>query len=317
MKITNKHGLPEALYLAALNDDYDPGSADISVTKLVGPPRIAILEREHWDQLEDDAMDRLWLMLGKGMHKVLEAGGKATHNRIVEDRMFATHKGWVISGSPDVVKLPSKKAKITDWKVTSALTVVFDKEGRKEWEQQINLYRWLLEENGYKVQNLHIFALFRDWKEGDKRRIGADYPEFPFMDLKMRKWSPKDLKAYLDERVTLHQKAWLDHSMGNPIVECTDEERWYRGDDYIVQKKGATRAYRTFKVSDYKTSEKAREAAGEFLSEMDEKKRDDYQVQVRRGSPIRCDRYCSVAVFCDQHQKFKQENPELYEATND
>ena len=44
MKITNKQNLPESLVRAVSYSDYDRGDADISVTGLLNPPRIAVLD---------------------------------------------------------------------------------------------------------------------------------------------------------------------------------------------------------------------------------------------------------------------------------
>ena len=51
MKITNELGLPEALVAAVRNDPYDAGTCDISVTKLISPPRMVALEAEHGKEI--------------------------------------------------------------------------------------------------------------------------------------------------------------------------------------------------------------------------------------------------------------------------
>ena len=45
MKYTNKHDIPKEIIRAIENDQYTRGNSDISVTGLLQPPRIRLLER--------------------------------------------------------------------------------------------------------------------------------------------------------------------------------------------------------------------------------------------------------------------------------
>lgn len=315
MKITNKYGLPDAIYHAALNDDYTPGPSDISATALIGPARKRILTIEYWDELEDDVMDRLWLLQGKAMHKLIEMGTKDNSKALTEERFYGEMGSWTVSGMMDYVQLPRKRVAITDWKVTSVWTVIYNPDGKADWEAQANIYRWLLEENGFKVTDLHIFVLFRDFKEGERKRIGTDYPQHPFLDIKVKKWTKREVSDYIKRRVTVHQAAELDHNLGNDLVECDDEERWYRGEEYAVQKPDAKRAYRTFKTAENKDLKDAEKFLADMV-EKDPKKKDQYEIVKRPGSPIHCDRYCAVSRFCTQHARWKAANPKMYEEEN-
>jgi len=58
MRITNKYGLPEAIVNAVQQRKASDGR--ISVTSLIDSPQIRQLVLDHWDELEDDASDRLW-----------------------------------------------------------------------------------------------------------------------------------------------------------------------------------------------------------------------------------------------------------------
>ena len=44
MRWTNEHDLPEPLYRAIIDDPYDKGDAELSVTQLLLPPRIVLLQ---------------------------------------------------------------------------------------------------------------------------------------------------------------------------------------------------------------------------------------------------------------------------------
>lgn len=69
MKITNIHGLPEALVKAASFDQY-VRVGDVSATGFNDPVRKTILTRRHYDDLTEDVSTRLWAILGKAVHRV-------------------------------------------------------------------------------------------------------------------------------------------------------------------------------------------------------------------------------------------------------
>ena len=71
--ITNKENLPKFLvqsieYWGKSHDS----QADYSATELLDPPRIVALRRKFREQIEEDASDRIWSLLGSATHKVVE-----------------------------------------------------------------------------------------------------------------------------------------------------------------------------------------------------------------------------------------------------
>ena len=72
MKYTNKHDIPKEIIRAIENDQYTRGNSDISVTGLLQPPRIRLLEREHHDDIVLDYSDETWKILGQSVHAILE-----------------------------------------------------------------------------------------------------------------------------------------------------------------------------------------------------------------------------------------------------
>ena len=86
MKITNKSSLPEAVYKALSHSNYNSGSSDYSVTTLLRPPRMVQLERRHWDELEEDVLDRVWSLFGSAAHTILEQHG--CDESLTEERLY-------------------------------------------------------------------------------------------------------------------------------------------------------------------------------------------------------------------------------------
>ena len=151
MKITNKHGLPDAVYSALSKSNYNPGSSDYSVTTILKPPRIVQLERRHWDELEEDVIDRVWSLFGSAAHNILE--GHGCEEAVTEKRLYANILDRKVGGQIDHYLDQC----ITDYKVTSVWTLIYGSR-YKEWEEQQNIYAYIFAENGYKVDKLQIVA---------------------------------------------------------------------------------------------------------------------------------------------------------------
>ena len=206
MKLTNKFNLPDPIVNAVQNTGYTPGSSDITVTQLIQPPLIRKLGKEHYEEMEEDASDRVWALFGSSVHHLLEMAYKGRTAR-VEERVYAEVLGWKLGGAFDVLE----GSTLSDYKVTSVYGAV----GKIEWERQLNVLRWLLHKNDTEVDKLQIITIFRDWREMESKR-DHEYPARAIMTLPVRMWTLEEAERYVFERVALHQKS-------NPDI-CTDEE---------------------------------------------------------------------------------------------
>ncbi|MCG3772252.1 MAG: hypothetical protein JW384_03459 [Nitrosomonadaceae bacterium] len=297
MRITNKHGAPQTLVNLALRDPYSKGAADVSVTELIGSPRISLLRSLHDSELEKDVGDMLWALVGSALHGVAERGADDTH--LAEERLFAEMDGWVISGGIDVQKIGDNVVALSDYKFTSVWSVMNDK---PEWEAQLNCYAWLMRRSkGLHVTGLSIHALLRDW---NRHSVGVKqgYPPSAIHTVNIPVWSDAKQDLYIKERVALHQEARSAHDLDAPVPECTDADRWMKQDSYAVMKDGRKTAIR---VTDTAIE------AGEVLA-----RTPGAYVKIRKGEPTRCvGDYCSVSRFCEQHAGWLRDNqghqPEL------
>lgn len=291
MKITNNSGLPRTILNAIERDDYHMGSARISITGLLKPPRIGLLYSKYNKDIEKDVTDFVWQLFGKATHKILEIGGDEEH--IPEERLFADVRGWRISGQIDLQKLDPPMAAITDYKVTTAWAV---QNGKNEWVEQLNSYRWLLESTtNYRVSRLAVCAFVRDWS---RHQAGASnrYPQKPMEMIPIPMWTMDEAARFINERVRVHQEAQALWDMGQEPPHCTDEERWMRTSSYAVRKQGNKRAAKTF--------DNALDAAKHANSLGPE-----YVVDTRKGEPIRCSGdYCSVSKWCSQYREWREKN---------
>lgn len=284
MKITNKHKAPETLVALASREYYTKGAAQYSVTELLSPPRIRRLREQFHDRVEQDVADMLWSMLGSALHVVMERG--QTEGHITEERLFHEIDGVTISGQIDLQHERDGGVVITDYKFTSAWAVMADK---PEWEQQLNVYRWLVETvKGNRVDALNICALIRDFSRHDTRE---GYPAAPIQMVSIPMWDLKDTEEFVRRRLDMHRDAKVAHDFGDALPECSPEERWQSETVYAVKREGRKTAIRVFK-----NQEEANELAT----------KEKGYVEIRPGEPKRCTgNYCGVAQWCNQYQREK------------
>ena len=292
MKYTNRHNIPQEIINAVHNDNYSRGKATISATGLLQPPRIRLLAQEHYDKLTIDVSDEIWKLLGQSVHTILERANENNEDTITEQRMFAIVKDWTVSGQTDSIDVKSNTLK--DYKVTSVWSIVSAlKEGKVEWEQQLNIYAYLYKQTTERtIDQLNIIAIARDWNKNQYLRSGGDYPPSPVTVLNIDLWSDEEQEAFIKQRVSIHQEAEVDYLINDKLPLCTDEERWRRKDTYRVEKKGRKTAVRVLDTQ---------EEADEYIGGHKDSKL--LKVVEAKGECVRCANYCDVAEFCNQYNE--------------
>jgi len=223
MRLTNDANLPSPLVKAISNDSYDRGECDFTVTELLVPPRARALTRRHWLEIEEDASDMIWRLLGQIGHTILERAADPAYS---EHRFYGKVAGKTVSGRADL-HYDGGYYHIWDYKFTSMYTV---KDGMKpEWEQQVNMLRWLavhqlkyvpMSKTPWKIDRGSICVVYRDWY---KSLVGVrrNYPTHGVQVLPVRLWPLTHTLKFMEGRVRAH--------MASEVIlpQCTDEERWY------------------------------------------------------------------------------------------
>ena len=297
--ITNKHGLPDSFLNYARSDKYSRGDADISVTQLIDSPQVLLLREKHQEETTTDVMDMIFALFGTAVHSVLETG--KTPNVVKEQRLYDTVRGWKISGAIDQYEILGDDLVITDYKVTSVWSVMFDKQ---EWINQLNVYAYLLEVNKQRpVTNIKICAILRDWNR-TQARLKPDYPQHPVAYIDIPLWSMKERIKYVNERVTAHQDARQMFDLEDGLTPCSDKERWAKEDKWAVIKKGNKKAFRVF--NNKQDAENLVYDLSDKLA-LDVHKR-NHDIEFRKGEYTRCkSNYCGVADFCQQYRETTNE----------
>ena len=286
--ITNNHGLPDAFVNYARSDKYSKGDSDISVTQLIDSPRILLMRERHKEELTTDAMDMVWALFGTAVHAVLE--GAVGVNVVKEKRLYRDIDGWVLSGQVDQYEIKDNALRITDYKVTSVWSVIFNKQ---EWVNQLNVYAYLLEmEEQIPVNSIQICAILRDWNRREAS-LRPDYPQTPIAIVDIPLWSLEERTAYVEDRIALHQNARQLFDLNDGMVLCTKDEMWSKPDVYAVKKPSNKKAKKRFED---------RENAEQFLDNLKDKHL--YEIEFRAGESARCkNNYCGVADFCNQYKE--------------
>lgn len=284
MIITNKHNLPETIVNVLRRPTYTKGGANISATELLNSPRIVQLKRLHDAKLEEDAADGAWAIIGSAIHLVLEHG--KAHNHVVEERLHAVVDGWSISGAIDLQVVEDDGIIVSDWKSTSAWAVMNEK---IEWEQQLNIYAWLVETVKQKVvKRLSIVAIIRDWSRNDMRE---NYPATSIHEININLWSHEERTRFISERISAHAAALFAVETDDDLPECTPEQMWEKPRMWAVKKVGGVRA-KNVCYTEEEANEKL-ELAGK-----------NHFIEARPGERTRCAKYCSVKDFCGQWNKY-------------
>lgn len=284
--ITNNLNLPEPLVRAVSRHPHERVPGRISVTELIQPPQIRALTLSHAGEINEDAGDRIWALLGTLLHGVLERNAKGLKDTIAEEALEAEVLGWTVVGHYDLSEMLLDGECLTDWKLTSVWSV---KDGVKpEWEQQLNCYAQLIRLSGRIVDQLQIVAIGRDWSKA-KARYDQSYPQQQVKVLSVPLWSPEQASAFLEDRVALHQKAEQGH-----YDDCTAEERWAKPAKWAVMKVGQKKAVKLYDEP---------QAAKRHASQSDA-----FSVVARPGESIRCSAYCAAAPFCRQWKRIQDES---------
>jgi hypothetical protein len=286
MKLTNKYGLPQPVVTALTRSEYSRGESNRSITQLIDAPRVRILKQEHQEELTEDVSEKLWAVLGTGVHKMFE--NTADENHISEERLFIEVDGWVVSGAIDLQKIEEDGVIVSDYKTTSVWSVIF---GKVEWEYQLNCYAALVRRSkGLKVKSLKVIAMMRDWKASEAE-FKQDYPKAPILEIDIPLWADHEQDAYLNGRVHIHQTAEFSRLTGCELPDCTDAERWAKDPSWAVIKKGNKKATKVFDKP---------EEAHAFATQQG----DAFEVIFRAGVSTRCAaNWCRVNEWCSQYQK--------------
>jgi len=121
MIYTNNYNIPEGIAKAIINDAYQK-EGRFTVTELIKPPQMRVLEDRYKSEITVDVSDGLWRLLGQSVHYVLEQGRLEEH--ITEERLGVDVLGVRVTGKIDLYSGTEKK--VIDYKVTSVWSFILE-----------------------------------------------------------------------------------------------------------------------------------------------------------------------------------------------
>ena len=285
MKLTNNYGIPQTFINVLERPTYSKGKAHLSATQLLNSPKIVALTRKFEDEIEQDASEMVWSVVGSAIHNFLEQGKDEHH--IVEQRIHVEHDGWHVTGAIDLQEITPQGINVKDYKFTSVWAAMNEK---PEWENQLNIYAWLVEKvKQVPVQSVTIVAMLRDWSRRDREKEG--YPKAPILEIPMRLWPMEEREAYVTKRISLHSACEFAMETEGDLPNCTPEEMWEKPTVWAVRKKGNVRAKALYE------SEALATAALEQFGK-------DFEIEVREGERTRCANFCPVSQYCQQYRDY-------------
>lgn len=295
-RYTNNFNLPPEIVNAITNDSYDHPTDEktIPCSKLIAPARITILSKRHAKEIVKDISSEVWALFGTAVHYILSR--QTSKDVILEKRLSFPCGSYTISGKPDYFNTSTGELK--DIKVTSVYKVIFGvKEGYKDWENQLNVYAWLLRKNDYVVTKLTITAILRDWNQREATN-NSSYPNVQIQEIDLPLWTYDDQEKFVSDKLTsLRQN---DELADDKLDLCTPEQRWASPTTWAVMKEGRKSAVRVFDME-----EKAKEYVRVSYPDIEKKK--DLDIQERPGEDKRCANYCDCNEFCGYYKKKEKE----------
>ena len=269
----NNYKVPEVFVKAIEQEPRQVVPGRYSVTEILNPSYIVRLSRKH--QPEEDVRDKVAALIGTAFHKYME---QYSNNPEVKLECNFDDK-HVLSGIIDDFNEDSHE--IVDYKTVNVNKV--QKKDFKDNELQVYIYAYMALKKGVLITKGKLYYLMKDWKKIMTTRQ-EDYPLSPIYTHEFDITNDDILEA---EKYVKDKLNDIEHG----YEMCSEEERWYTGDDYAVYKKAGDR--KAAKVC------KTEEEAHQYISE---KCDGTGEIQVRKGQYLRCDLYCPVRSFCERYR---------------
>lgn len=275
---TNKYELPEYI-CNSVYAPFKPNMQRFGITSLIEPPLIRTLRAEHWDEIEEDISDKLWMIHGNALDAMIKKSSQWGLCNIRLETTWTKDAGRdiIVVARPDYYNVLTKV--LADLKDTSVWTIM---NGKPDWEAQLNGYDYMMNllVPALHIGELQIHAFGKDWKKNEKLRTGHTYPTIPFSVIPIPRWPREGQRAFIDNRLQDH--------LQNPRRECTAREKWQSKDVWAVKKAGN-------KTAKGGRLCRSQTEANQFIAAHPEKK---WETEFRPGKSGRCVEYCAVNKYC-------------------
>lgn len=338
MNYTNNHNLPEAIYKAIVNQDYDKGDADLSVTGLISPVQIQRLMSLHGKEVTIDVSEEIMALLGTGVHYILERAllkkneqAKLTYIHKCCDKI---RKYMIASQDNDEIDFSERERKFADTihEIESCIEnnsgdndAIISEErfyftvgdyvisGKPDWYNQET--GWI---EDYKVTSTYKIMKgdYSDWTYQLNcyahilRSHGFEVKGLKINAI-LRDWKPSEAKR--NENYPKGRVAIIELPLMKPIdillymanrVKIHQEAKELPEDqlpECSEEDRWAKPA--TFAVMKNGSSRASKVFESEEEAQGFASSSPEYYVQKRGGESLRCEEYCKVKDFCKQYAR--------------
>lgn len=212
---------------------------------------------------------------------------------IFEKTMSLDMGDHVISGTFDLYD--KETGILYDYKLCSTFQWM-NPSAREKWHEQLNIYAYMLQKEGFPVNGIRVVAFFRDWSAAGMMR-SSNYPNTQIKEIHIPLWSTEQTWNLINFHLDQHRQAEL----GN-VPQCSGKIRWATADTFAVLQHGMKRSVKNFDTH---------AAAQDFINKNQHKFTKNLSVQVRPGQSMRCQNYCPVSKFCPQYQAELKKDQEV------
>jgi len=276
------------------NNKYIRIGSDVSVTEIMNAPQQVHLRNRHRPKIISTNLgDDMAAISGTAVHRSLQhylrIEGNVSGRWLIERKMTSVIDGVRVAGKFDALR---DLEHLYDIKTTRVWKYIFG--GVKEFEQQLNLYDYMLFLDGYDIKTLTIMMYMWDWQAGKVWEKG--YPKERIMILPIPKWDRNVQKLYMESRVDAWKQA--EHCTDSTLPECTFDERWAEKEVFKLYRLPS--AQKASKVFNTMTGAKSYQSVCEANEPA---KWSTSVIKTFRSKPWkRCESWCSVADFCHQYK---------------
>lgn len=280
MIITNKQNLPEALVNVIKNGLYEPNPDTYSVTTLLNPVRNILLQRRHYNEIEQDANEMMNMLIGTAIHSLIE---KMDNTGFSE--MYL--KYGKLTGKCDLYD--QNNCVLVDYKTATTWKIIHN--DFEDWKKQGLMYAWLLMQNNYYVNKLKFHAILKDWSPREAKK-DSNYPQSQVYTWEYKVFPADMVQIEMFIRNKINELELLKNTPDDDLPACSDQDCWYTGDKFAVYKiTGQAKANRVLDTE---------EEAHEYITN---KLNGAGIIEYRKGEYRRCQDYCNVCKWCKYYKE--------------
>lgn len=273
------------------HNKYKRLGSDVSVTELMRPPRIVHLMDRHRPKVAvTDPNKIIPALTGNGLHdqiqRYLKQESMVSGAWQIERKMLCVVNGTRVAGRFDALY---NEEDLYDIKSTG--TYKFEKGDYEEWEEQLNIYDYMLWKDGIELKSLKIMMICSNWSPAKLWK--ARYPQQRIQVIPMNRWSRSEQTNYMLSRVA----AWKSSGSlsDNNLPLCSQKDRWGKRVYKLFRLKNGKRSIKNFDYKDRAT------AYLKACQKKDPIKWKEGHIR-KEWSNVwkRCD-YCDASPWCNQY----------------